>query len=178
MCWGTAAWEGEQQPLNQLWQQLTKAVGFLWRRPKRVALNIRHTAHTRGRLPDPARTDGWRTQGREPRAVTGAAATIRLCYFAEIGLAMLMLLVPFQQGNAGVSGGCDSAQAELQQRPQPCTPDLLLPARAPGVLCPGQALGGCQQPWPSSQGWKRWGHGKENISASKSGVSPMGTGFP
>lgn len=136
---GTGAWEGEQQSVNKLRQQLTKSVGFLWRRPKHVALNIRHAAHTKGTLPDPARTDGWRTQGREPRAVTGASAMIRLSYFAEMELAMLMLLVPFQQGYAGASGGCDSAQAELQQCPQPCTTALVpLPAC---LACPGQALG-------------------------------------
>lgn len=115
-------------------------MGFLWRRPKHVALNIRHSAHTKERLPDPARTDGWRTRGREPWAGTGATATIRLSYFAAIGLAMLMLLVPFQQGYAGASGGCDSAQAELQQRPQPCTTALIPPARVPGMLRPGHAL--------------------------------------
>lgn len=138
-------------------------MGFLWRRPKHVALNIRHSAHTKGRLPDPARTDGWRTQGKEPWAVTGATATIRLPYFAAIGLAMLMLLVPFQQGYAGASGGCDSAQAELQQRPQPCTTALI----PPGMLRPGQALRGWQQLWPGSKDWKRWGRGKENLNASE-----------
>lgn len=115
---------------------MTKSVGFLWRRPKHVALNIRYSAHTKGRLPDSARTDGWRTRGREPWAVTGATATIRLSYFAAIGLAMLMLLVPFQQGYAGASGGCDSAQAELQQRPQPCTTALIPPASVPGTAPP------------------------------------------
>lgn len=60
-------------------------------------MNIRHAAHTEGSLPDPGETGGWRTQGREPRAVTGATAKISLSYFAEIGLTMLMLLVPFQR---------------------------------------------------------------------------------
>lgn len=38
------------------------------------------------------------------------------------------------EGFAGASGGRDSAQAELQQRPQPCTTALLLPASTPGTL--------------------------------------------
>lgn len=88
---------------------------------------------------------------------------------------MLMLLVPFQQGYAGASGGCDSAQAEPQQRPQRVPSPAPLPW--PGMLCPGQALRGWQQPWPGSKDWERKGHGKENLKASKSGVSPMGTGF-
>ena len=138
-CWRTGAQEGKQA-VNKLWQQLTRFGGFFWRRPKDIALNIGHAAHTEGRLPDPGETGGWRTQGREPWAVTGATARIRLSYFAEIGLAMLMLLVPFQrrrkQGLAGASGGRDSAQAELQQRPQPCATALLLPASMPGMLHP------------------------------------------
>lgn len=176
LCWGAGAWEGEQQSVNKLWQQLSRSVGFLWRGPKHVALNIRQAAHTKGRLPDPARTDGWRTQGREPRAVTGAAATIRLSYFAEVGLAMLMLLVPFQQGYAGASGGCDSAQAELQPRPQPCTSAPIPPAAC--LACPTQGRHrGLAAAWARGKDWKRWGHSKENLNASKSGVSPMGTGF-
>lgn len=175
LCWGTGAWQGEQQSENQPWQQLTKSVGFLWRRPKHVALNIRHAAHTRGRLPDPARTDGWRTQGREPRAVTGATATIRLSYFAEIGLAMLMLLVPFQQGYAGASGGCDSAQQSCSSVPSRVPSPAPLPSsHLPACLaCSAQG----RHSGAGSRHWKRRGHGKENLNASKSGVTPMGTGF-
>lgn len=154
---------------------MTKSVGFLWRRPKHVALNIRYSAHTKGRLPDSARTDGWRTRGREPWAVTGATATIRLSYFAAIGLAMLMLLVPFQQGYmqerpVGVTQHRQSCSSVPSPAPLPSS---RLPACL-ALLRPGQALRA-----GSSLGkdWKRWGRGKENLNASKSGVSLMGTEF-
>lgn len=44
--WRTGACEGEQQAVNKLRQQLTRSGGFFWRRPKDIALNIRHAAHT------------------------------------------------------------------------------------------------------------------------------------
>lgn len=177
LCWGTAAWEGEQQSVNELWQQLTKSVGFFLEKPKHAALNIRHAAHTKGRLPDLARTDGWRTQGREPRAVTGAAAMIRLSYFAEIGLAMLMLLVPFQQGYAGASGGCDSAQAELQQRPQPCTTAFVPPATVPGMLRPGQALGAGRSLGPAARAGKGGAMARKTSMHQRVVSAPWELGF-
>jgi len=127
-CWRTGAQEGEEQAVNELWQQLTRSGGFFWRRPEDTALSIRHAAYTEGTLPDPGETGGWRTWGREPWAVTGATARIRLSHFAEIGLAMLMLLVPFQQRRK---------QRDLQERPAVMTQHGRAAATSPALRhCP------------------------------------------
>lgn len=167
-CWRRGAREGEQQPVNKLWQQLARSGGFFWRRPKHIAWNIEHAAHTEGRQPDPGETGGWRTQGREPWAVTGSAR-IRRSYCAEIGLSVLMLLVPLQQLCRKLRDLQERPAAVTQHRqscsspipaPLPCSCLPASLARHPDTTTEGLAVALAQQ-----QGLEKVGHHKGNISA-------------
>lgn len=155
-CCRRGAREGEQQPVNKLWQQLASLEAFFWRRPKHIAWNIEHAAHTEGRQPDPDKTGGWRTQGREPWAVTGSAR-IRRSYCAGIGLSVLMLLVPLQQLRRKRRDLQESPAAVTQHRQSCSSVPILRHCPAPACQHAWHATQtppprGLQWPWPSSKG--------------------------